>query len=44
MYSCNKTSVVRVRVSQEQLEKLVELSSLTGFSVSEILRQLIEKL
>lgn len=44
MYSNNKSCVVRVRVTEEQLEKLISLSKENGVSVSELIRQLLDKL
>lgn len=44
MYYKDKERVVRVRVSEEQLNKLIALAELSGISVSELIRQAINRL
>lgn len=44
MYYKDKDRVVRVRVSEEQLNKLISLAELSGISVSELIRQAINRL
>ena len=44
MYYKDKERVVRVRVREEQLSKLIVLSELSGISVSELIRQAINRL
>lgn len=40
----DKTTVFRFRVTAEQRNKLIALSQSTGLTVSEIIRQMINKL
>lgn len=44
MYFKDKERVVRVRLSEEQLSKLIALAELSGISVSELIRQAINRL
>lgn len=44
MYLKDKSVNLKVRISSELMERLVELSRSSGFSVSEIVRQTLIKL
>lgn len=44
MYLKDKGYFLRVRISKEQFEKLGELADASGFSVSDIVRQMLDRL
>lgn len=44
MYLKDKEKTLRVRISQEQFDKLGKLAEQSNFTVSDLVRQLIDKL
>lgn len=44
LYTGLLTKDIRLRVSEVQMQKLVDISKASGLSVSQVLRQLIDKL
>lgn len=41
MYKCDNTAPLRVRIPADMMDSLIQISNISGLSVSEVVRQIL---